>query len=205
MRRAVALLAAVVLLAGVAGCGDDGAEPGVPKGALLVLDFIPNAVHTGIYTAAAEGLYEDEGVDLKVQPPGESTDAPKLLSAGKVEFAILDIHDLGLARQQGLDLVGVASIVQSPLAAVIARSDRGIASPKDLEGKTVGVTGLPSDEAVVDSELRADGSTPSPRWPPAKSTPPPPSGTPRGWRCASRAFRSASSRSATSAPPTTRS
>ncbi|HVQ60431.1 MAG TPA: ABC transporter substrate-binding protein [Solirubrobacterales bacterium] len=160
MSRAVALLAAVLVLAGVAGCGDDGAEPGVPKGALLVLDFLPNAVHTGIYTAAAEGLYEDEGVDLKVQPPGESTDAPKLLAAGKVEFAILDIHDLGLARQQGLDLVGVASIVQSPLAAVIARSDRGIASPKDLEGRTVGVTGLPSDEAVVDSELRADGGDP---------------------------------------------
>ena len=48
MRRAVALLAAVSLLAGAAGCGGDGAEPGAPRGAALVLDFTPNAVHSGI-------------------------------------------------------------------------------------------------------------------------------------------------------------
>ena len=108
MRRAVALLAAALALAGAAGCGGSGAEPGAPKGATLVLDFTPNAVHSGIYAALAEGLYKDAGVDLKVQPPGESTDAPKLLGAGKVEFAILDIHDLGIAREKGIPLVGVA-------------------------------------------------------------------------------------------------
>jgi putative hydroxymethylpyrimidine transport system substrate-binding protein len=161
MRRAVALLAAVLLLAGVAGCGGDGAEPGVPKGASLVLDFTPNAVHSGIYAAQAEGFYRDAGIDLTIHQPGESTDAPKLLAAGRTDFAILDIHDLGIARERGLDLVGLMPLVQAPLAAVIARSDRGIASPRDLEGKTVGVTGLPSDEAVVDSEVGADGGDPA--------------------------------------------
>ena len=33
--------------------------------------------------------------------------------------------------------------------------------PRDLEGHTVGVTGLPSDEAVVDSEVSADGGDPA--------------------------------------------
>src|SRR4051794_30328775 len=111
MRRAVALLAAVLLLAGIAGCGEDGAEPGVPKGASVVLDFIPNAVHSGIYAAERRGFYTDAGVDLRIQQPGESTDAPKLLAAGRTEFAILDIHDLGIARERGLDLVGVSAIV----------------------------------------------------------------------------------------------
>jgi putative hydroxymethylpyrimidine transport system substrate-binding protein len=161
MRRAVALLAAVLLLAGAAGCGGNGAEPGVPKGASLVLDFTPNAVHSGIYAAQAEGFYRDAGVDLKVHQPGESTDAPKLLAAGRTDFAILDIHDLGIARERGLDLVGVMPIVQRPLAAVIARGDGPVHSPRDLEGHTVGVTGLPSDEAVVDSEVSADGGDPA--------------------------------------------
>lgn len=161
MRRAVALLAAVLALAGVAGCGEDGAEPGVPKGATLVLDFTPNAVHSGIYAALSRGYYEDEEVDLAVQPPGESTDAPKLLGAGKVEFAILDIHDLGIARERGIDLVGVAPIAQRPLAAVIARADGPVRRPRDLEGHRVGVSGLPSDEAVVDSEVEADGGDPA--------------------------------------------
>ncbi len=161
MRRAVALLAASIALAVlVAACGGGGAEPGAPIGATLVLDFTPNAVHSGIYAAQAEGLYGDEGVDLQIQAPGESTDAPKLLAAGRAQFAILDITDLGIAREKGLPLVGVMPIVQRPLAAILARGDRGIASPADLEGRTVGVTGLPSDEAVVDSEVSAAGGDP---------------------------------------------
>jgi NitT/TauT family transport system substrate-binding protein/putative hydroxymethylpyrimidine transport system substrate-binding protein len=159
MRRAVALLAAVLLLAGLAGCGGGGAEPGVPRGATLVLDFTPNAVHSGIYAAREEGFYRDAGVALEIQQPGESTDAPKLLAAGRTDFAILDIHDLGIAREKGLDLVGLMPIVQRPLAAVIAGA--GMHRPRDLEGQTVGVTGLPSDEAVVDSEISADGGDPA--------------------------------------------
>lgn len=161
MRSTVALLAAVLALAGSAGCGGDGAEPGVPKGATLVLDFVPNAVHSGIYAALSRGYYDDEGVALKVQAPGESTDAPKLLGAGKVEFAILDIHDLGIARERGIDLVGVMPLVQRPLAAVLARGDGPVRRPREMEGHQVGVTGLPSDEAVVDSEVEADGGDPA--------------------------------------------
>jgi putative hydroxymethylpyrimidine transport system substrate-binding protein len=161
MRGAVALLAAVLLLAGLAGCDGGGAEPGVPKGAMLVLDFTPNPVHSGIYAARAEGFYAEAGVGLQIEQPGESTDAPKLLAAGRADFAILDIHDLGIARERGLDLVGVMPIVQRPLAAVIARADSSVRRPRDLEGQTVGVTGLPSDEAVVDSEVSADGGDPA--------------------------------------------
>jgi len=161
MSRAVALLAIALTLAGIAGCGESDAEPGAPKGATLVLDFVPNAAHSGIYAAASQGFYGDEGVELKIQPPGESTDAPKLLGAGKVEFAILDIHDLGIARERGIDLVGVAPIVQRPLASILARGDGPVRRPRDLQGHSVGVTGLPSDEAIVDSEVEADSGDPA--------------------------------------------
>src|SRR4029079_14338859 len=121
MRRTVALLAASLALAGIAaGCGGGGAEPGAPIGARLVLNFTPNAVHAGIFAAEAENFFRDAGVDLEVQAPGESTDAPKLLAAGRTDFAILDIHDLGIARERGLDLVGLMPIVQRPLAAGMA-------------------------------------------------------------------------------------
>lgn len=161
MSRVAALLAAALLLAGAAGCGGGGAEPGAPQGATLVLDFVPNAVHSGIYAALRQGYYRDAGVDLAVRQPGESTDAPKLLAAGRTDFAILDIHDLGIARERGLDLVGLMPIVQRPLAAVIARGDGPVRRPRDLDGHSVGVTGLPSDEAVVDSEVAADGGDPA--------------------------------------------
>jgi NitT/TauT family transport system substrate-binding protein/putative hydroxymethylpyrimidine transport system substrate-binding protein len=161
MRVVTALLAAALLLAGVAGCGGSGAEPGAPVGATLVLDFIPNAAHAGIYTARRQGYYRDAGIDLTIRQPGESTDAPKLLAAGRTDFAILDIHDLGIARERGLDVVGLMPIVQRPLAAVIANANSGVRRPRQLQGREVGVTGLPSDEAVVDSEVSSDGGDPA--------------------------------------------
>jgi putative hydroxymethylpyrimidine transport system substrate-binding protein len=158
--KVVALLAAVVLLA-LPGCGDDGAEPGVSGEATLVLDFAPNAVHAGLYAAAEHGWFSDEGVELEIREPGESTDAPKLLQAGRVDFAVLDINDWGIAEERGLDLVPIAALVQVPLAAVIA-GDRGkVRRPANLEGLTVGVTGLPSDDAVLDRIVASDGGDPA--------------------------------------------
>jgi ABC-type nitrate/sulfonate/bicarbonate transport system substrate-binding protein len=143
VRSAALLTLAAVILA---GCGSTTGtdRPGVE--ASLLLDFTPNAVHSGIYLAHERGYDEAEGVTLHVKTPTESTDAPKLLQAGKVDFAILDIHDLGLARERGADLVGVMALVQRPLAAVLAQPR--IHTPKDLEGERVGVTGLPSDVAA---------------------------------------------------------
>ncbi len=167
MSRVVALLAAVLALglaiagSGVAvGCGGDGAEPGASSEATLVLDFQPNAVHTGVYTGLARGEYEREGIDLTVREPSASTDGPKLLAAGRTEFAILDIHDLAIARERGIDVVGVGAIVHLPLAAVIAGDRDSVRTPADLAGRSVGVTGLPSDDGVLDSVLAAGGVDP---------------------------------------------
>jgi putative hydroxymethylpyrimidine transport system substrate-binding protein len=161
MKRVVALLATALALAGPAGCGGDGAEPGAPQGATLMLDFTPNPAHLGLYAAEAEGFYRDVGVDMEIQVPGESSDAPKLLAAGRVDFAILDIHDLGIAREEGLDLVGLTPIVKFPLAAVLAPREGPVDSPRDLVGRTVGVAGLPSDEGVVDFVVNSAGGDPA--------------------------------------------
>ena len=52
-------------------------------------------------------------------------------------------------------------MVQAPLAAVVGFEKSGIARPKDLEGRLVGVTGVPSDLAALDSIVRFDGGDPS--------------------------------------------
>jgi putative hydroxymethylpyrimidine transport system substrate-binding protein len=156
MSRIAASLAAGLAALAFAGCGGDGAEPDVPSSgasATLILDFQPNAVHAGIYAALADGELERRGIDLTVQEPGSSTDAPKLLRAGRVDLAVMDIHDLAIAREQGIDLVGVGALVQRPLAAVIAGDRDAIPTAADLSGSTIGVTGLPSDDAVVKAIL----------------------------------------------------
>jgi putative hydroxymethylpyrimidine transport system substrate-binding protein len=158
MARSRALLAlALVAAAVVAGCSRTS-EDRPNQSAKLVLDFQPNAVHAGIYLALERDFDDAEGVTLSVAAPSSSTDSVKLLLSGRAQFAILDIHDLALAREKGRDIVGVMALVQVPLAAVIAQPQ--YARPRDLEGKRVGVTGLPSDDAVLSSIVRGDGGDP---------------------------------------------
>ena len=141
MRAACLILAAGLLLP---GCGSDDSSA---ERVTLALDFQPNPVHAGIYAA--------QGPSLEVRVPSSSTDSIKLLTTGRADMAVVDIHDLGLARERGADLVGVGALVQRPLAAVIARPDIG--RPRELEGKRVGVTGLPSDDAVLRAVVEGDG------------------------------------------------
>jgi putative hydroxymethylpyrimidine transport system substrate-binding protein len=137
VRRIPLLLVAIALLG---GCGSENEPPqGVQR---LALDFQPNAVHAGL-------------IDGDPIVPASSTDSLKLLLARRVDMAVVDIHDLGLARERGEGVVGVGALVQRPLAAVIASSD--VARPRELEGKRVGVTGLPSDDAVLRAIVEHDG------------------------------------------------
>jgi putative hydroxymethylpyrimidine transport system substrate-binding protein len=151
------LLLCVLLLA-LAGCGGTAGTDRPNEDASLLLDFTPNAVHAGVYLALERDYDEAEGVNLHVRAPGASTDALKLLQAGRVDMALLDIHDLALARENGADIVGVMALVQRPLAAVLAQP--GIARPRDLQGKRTGVSGLPSDVAVLRSVIQGDGGDP---------------------------------------------
>jgi putative hydroxymethylpyrimidine transport system substrate-binding protein len=153
VRARLPALIALVALA-VSGCGGGSAKES-PRPVRLALDFTPNAVHAGIYAATNRGLDRKHGVRLIVRAPSASTDSLSLLATGRADLSIVDIHDLGLAREKGEDLVGVGELVTHPLAAVIARA--AVARPRDLEGRRVGVTGLPSDVAVLKSVVQGDG------------------------------------------------
>jgi NitT/TauT family transport system substrate-binding protein/putative hydroxymethylpyrimidine transport system substrate-binding protein len=152
---------AAVLLAACGGGGDGGNGTGrsaparAAAPATIALDFTPNAVHAPIYAAVREGLDRRHGVALRIREPGSSPNSLALLTSGRVDVGILDIHDLAIARQQGVDVVGVAALVQKPLAALVARAP--IRRPRDLEGRTVGVSGLPSDPAFVRAIVEGDG------------------------------------------------
>ncbi|HZE04234.1 MAG TPA: ABC transporter substrate-binding protein [Solirubrobacteraceae bacterium] len=158
------VLAVIAAGCGSGGSGDSTSGTSRPsrapvRSATLILDFTPNAVHAGVYAALARHYDRAEGVHLHVIAPTASTDSIKLLETGRVNFAILDIHDLAIARERHEDVVGIMAIVERPLSAVVAAP--GIGSPRQLQGKTVGITGVPSDTAVLHSVVAGSGGDPA--------------------------------------------
>ena len=152
MRLLPLLLVALALTA----CGGTS-EPAASArpSVAIALDFTPNAVHAPIFAAVRTGEDARQGIRLRIREPGAGPDGLKLVAAGKLDLAVLDIHDLGLARASGLDVVGVAALVDAPLAALVAKAD--VRRPRDLAGRTVGVSGLPSDPAFLRAIIGADG------------------------------------------------
>jgi NitT/TauT family transport system substrate-binding protein/putative hydroxymethylpyrimidine transport system substrate-binding protein len=149
-------LAVAATLVATAGCGDDGDAPAAAvRDVTLALDFAPNAVQAPVFTAVRTRLDRARGIRLRIRQPGQGPDGVKLVAAGRAQLALLDIHDLPLARAKGADVVAVAALVGRPLAALVAQAE--ITRPRRLEGRTVGVSGLPSDPAFLKAVMSADG------------------------------------------------
>src|SRR5205814_825994 len=109
-------------------CPFTGGGSAGPRRVTVALDFTPNGVHAGIYTAVQKGFDRKHGVRLVIRQPSASTDSLKMLAAGRADLAIVDIHDLGLASEKGADIVGVGELVHRPLASVIAQ--RSVPRPR---------------------------------------------------------------------------
>jgi putative hydroxymethylpyrimidine transport system substrate-binding protein len=127
----------------------------------LILDFIPNAVHAGIYDAIAAGYYKDEHIDLKVIQPTSTADTLKLIDAGKAEFGLADGLDVGTQIGAGRDAEAIMAIAQRPLGGLITLASEHLTSAAQLQGKTVGITGVPSDTAVLDTVVSHAGGNPA--------------------------------------------
>ena len=123
--------------------------------ATVLLDWTANPAHSGILTALSKGLDRKQGVSVTLHTPSSSADGVRLLLANRADLAVMDIHDLAIARERGRDLVAVMAIVGHPLAALIASPE--IKRPADLVGRDVAVTGVPSDAAVTKAIVQGDG------------------------------------------------
>src|SRR5580704_3700782 len=177
------LLIALVVLT-LAGCGGSGSTaPGASSAArtsrsagagvalpsalprmtkaTLILDFTPNAVHAGIYRALAAGYYRRENIDLQVVQPGATVEPLSLVSVGHAQFGLADGSDVANEIARGGHDAAIAAIVQQPLGGLIALASEGLRSPAQLQGRAVGITGVPSDRAVLDTEVRHAGGNPA--------------------------------------------
>jgi putative hydroxymethylpyrimidine transport system substrate-binding protein len=156
----------LVVLALVAGaCGGSSTTTsttsgGAPTPVRVVLDFVPNAVHAGLYAAQAEGLYRKQGLAVELVAPAGTAQPLSAVSSGRADLGLADLIDVTLANRQGAGLRVVAAVVQRPLISLMARADGPIRRPRDLVGHTVGLTGVPSDRAIARTIIAGDGGDP---------------------------------------------
>lgn len=156
----VALLTLLAVL--VAGCGGSGEES--ESGArpfTVALDFYVNADHVGIFDALARGYFADAGLTVEPQVPSDPSAPIKQVAAGRADLAISYEPEVMLARDQGLDVVAVAALVNRPLTSLISLPAGGIESPADLAGKTVVTAGIPYQTAYLDTILSQAGVDPA--------------------------------------------
>ncbi|HEV2067929.1 MAG TPA: ABC transporter substrate-binding protein [Thermomicrobiales bacterium] len=123
----------------------------------LALDWYPNANHAGIYMALDRGYFREVGLDVEVFTPADPTTVLQTVGAGRDTFGISYQNDVLQARAQGVPVVSVAALVQHPLNSLMVLEESGIESPADLEGKTIAMAGLPSDEAYIETILQSVG------------------------------------------------
>lgn len=157
-KRMVAAVMTAVLAAGLTGCSSGTAAPEKMEDVTVILDYVANTNHTGMYVALDQGYYEAEGLNVNIIEPTEGATAT-LIAVGKGDFGISYQEDvtIALTSDDPLPIKAIATIIQHNTSGFATYADKDIKSPKDFEGKTYAGWGGPGEEAVLKAVMAKDG------------------------------------------------
>ena len=124
----------------------------------VILDYVANTNHTGMYVALDQGYYQEEGLNVKIVEPTEGATAT-LIAVGKGDFGISYQEDvtIALTADDPLPIKAIATIIQHNTSGFASYADKNIQSPKDFEGKIYAGWGGPGEEAVLKAVMAQDG------------------------------------------------
>ena len=162
-RTPLAACLAPLLALGLTACGEKNDSTAAPaqRDVRLVLDYLPNPDHVGIYNAQESGEFAKAGLRVKIVTPSDPAAPLKLVAAGRADLAISYEPEVLLARESGADVLSVAAIATRPLTSLMSVRGKPV-SPESLSGKTVGTAGIPYQDAYLETildEAGVDAST----------------------------------------------
>lgn len=146
MRSKVVLAVMLAVLAG--SCGGENRSATEPTSLSLTLDWTPNPDHVALFYAQQRAWFAAEGLRVTMRAPSDPTTPLKLVAASRTDLAVSYEPELFFAAQRGLPVIAVAAVIPRALSSVIARKP-GIHSLAALAGGSIGITGVPTDEAFL--------------------------------------------------------
>lgn len=158
MRTLPALLLLLTLT--VSGCtqGDEPASgtDGDLMEATLQLGWIPSGSFAGEVTGM-ERYDEANGLGLSITPGGPGLNTITLVQTGEADFGTIAADEVLAANDKGADLVIVGVINYFSPGGFVALADKGITSPADFAGRTVGLLPFGSTTMLYEAMLEANG------------------------------------------------
>jgi ABC-type nitrate/sulfonate/bicarbonate transport system substrate-binding protein len=149
----VTLLVLVTVLA--AACGS-----AAPKGLTpvkLMLDWVPNTNHTGIYVAKDKMYFQEAGLDVQIVEPGEVY-PEAAVAGGAADFGISFQESVTLARAEQAPIVSVAAVLQHNTSGFASLSSLNVAGPADFAGLRYGAWGSPSEIPTLKALMQGSGA-----------------------------------------------
>jgi len=110
------------------------------KPLVVVLDWLINPNHAPLFVAQHQGFFTQQGLSVHLIAPANSADPLKLVASEQADIALSYQPQFMLAVDQGLPLVRIATLIATPLNALLVPADSMIKSPADLKNKKIGYT-----------------------------------------------------------------
>jgi putative hydroxymethylpyrimidine transport system substrate-binding protein len=110
-----------------------------------------------LIVAQERGYFADAGLAVTFKEPADPNDPPKLVAAGREDIAISYQPQLHLQAASGLPLVRIATLVSTPLNALVVLQDSPIKSLADLKGKKIGFSVGGFEDAMLRAMLARHG------------------------------------------------
>ena len=137
----------------------DGEDTDSLEDVTVILDYVANTNHTGMYVALDQGYYEEQGLNVNIVEPTEGATAT-LVAVGKGDFGISYQEDvtIALASEDPLPIRAIAALIQHNTSGFATYADKNITSVKDFEGKTYAGWGGPGESAVLNAVMTQAGA-----------------------------------------------